>query len=63
MNQILREFSAVVWKKNSEDPGWHETVFACNSTEARALLVEKYGQEIVVSLTDVESANRPRENH
>ena len=60
MNDKLREFVAVVWKKGSEEAGVHETLLAHNRDEARALLVEKYGNEILVSLTDTEAAERPR---
>jgi ABC-type metal ion transport system substrate-binding protein len=49
-----------VWKKNSDEPGVHETFHAYSYEEVEAMLEEKYGKEIIVSLTDVEAAARPR---
>jgi len=60
MNNKLKEYVAIVWKKDSNDPGVHETLYAYNSKEAQAMLAEKYGKEIIVSLTDIEAAARPR---
>jgi hypothetical protein len=60
MKDKLREYRAVIWKKNSDDPGVHENFFAMDRDEARALLYEKYGTEILISLVDVEAADRPR---
>lgn len=60
MNDKVREFVAIVWKKDSKEPGVHETLTASNREEARRMLEEKYGKEIQVSLTDVEAAARPR---
>jgi flagellar motor switch protein FliG len=60
MNEKLKEYTAIVWKKNSNEPGVHEAFYAHNSEEAAAILEEKYGKEILVSLTDVEAAARPR---
>jgi hypothetical protein len=56
----LREYTAVVWKKDSNEPGVHEHFYATGPAEARAYLESKFGVEIVVSLTDVEAADRPR---
>jgi hypothetical protein len=60
MSQKLKEYVAIVWKKNSTEPGVHEMFYAHNREEAQAMLKEKYGTDIVVSLTDVEAAARPR---
>lgn len=60
MTEKLREYVAVVWKKNSEEPGVHEHFYAKDHIEARAYLDEKFGSNILVSLTDVEAAERPR---
>jgi hypothetical protein len=60
MTKNIKEFVAIVWKKDSEEPGVHETIFAENSDEALLFLEEKYGKDILVSLTDVEAAQRPR---
>ncbi|WP_124457182.1 hypothetical protein [Variovorax sp. KBW07] len=60
MEKKLKEYVAIVWKKDSNEPGVHETFFACDREEAKVFLEEKYGKEIIVSLTDVEAADRPR---
>lgn len=60
MTEKLREYVAAVWKKDSNEPGVHEHFFAKDYTEARAYLNEKFGQDILVSLTDVEAEDRPR---
>ena len=60
MENKLKEYVAIVWKKNSSDPGVHEVFYAQSYEEVEALLEEKYGKEIIVSLTDVEAADRPR---
>ncbi len=60
MNKPLKEFVAIVWKKNSDEPGVHETLYAHSCEEVEAMLAEKYGDETIVSLTDVEAAARPR---
>lgn len=56
----LREYVAVVWKKNSDEPGVHEHFYAKDHVEARAHIEEKFGTDILVSLTDVEAADKPR---
>ena len=60
MKEKLKEYKAVMWIKNSDEPGVHENFFAVDRYEARAMLYEKYGTEIIVSLEDVEAADRPR---
>ena len=60
MNKRIKEYVAIVWKKNSDEPGVHETFYAHDSEEVKAMLEEKYGKEILVSLTDVEAAAKPR---
>lgn len=60
MHERLKEYVAVVWKKNSEDPGVHETFHAHTYEEVEAMLEKKYGKDIVVSLIDVEASARPR---
>lgn len=60
MTEKLREYVAVVWKKGSDEPGVHENFFAKGRDEARAHLKEKFGDDILVSLKDVEAADRPR---
>lgn len=60
MTDKLREFTAVVWKKDSQEPGVHETLMARNREEARAMIETKHGKDILVSLKDVEAADRPR---
>jgi hypothetical protein len=60
MSEKLREYVAIVWKKDSDEPGIHEHFFAKNREEARAHLEEKFGKNIQVSLKDVEAAERPR---
>lgn len=60
MNKQLKEYVAIVWKKNSNEPGLHETLYADSYEEVEAMLEEKYGKEILVSLVDVEAAARPR---
>ena len=60
MDKKLKEYVAIVWKKNSDEPGVHETLYAHDSEEAQAMIKEKYGDELIVSLTDVEAAARPR---
>ena len=60
MTQNLKEYVAIVWKKDSKEPGVHDTFLAKNRDEARLYLEEKYGKNILVSLTDVEAAERPR---
>lgn len=60
MKEKLREYRAIIWKKNSDEPGAHENFFATDRDEAREFLYEKYGTEILISLVDVEAAERPR---
>ena len=60
MTAKLREYVAVVWKKDSDEPGVHEHFYARDHVEARARLEEKFGPDILVSLTDVEAADKPR---
>lgn len=60
MDKKLKEYVAIVWKKNSDEPGVHETLHAHSYEEVEAMLEQKYGKEIIVSLTDVEAAARPR---
>lgn len=60
MVQEIREFTAVVWMKNSTEPGRHEVLWAESREQARALLEEKYGPDIAVSLVDKVAASRPR---
>lgn len=60
MDDRLKEYVAIVWKKNSDEPGVHETLYAHSYEEVEAILAEKYGTETIVSLTDVEAAARPR---
>ena len=60
MEQKLKEYVAIVWKKGSEEPGVHESFFAINGEEARLYIEGKYGKDILVSLKDVEAAERPR---
>jgi hypothetical protein len=60
MDNQLKEYVAIVWKKNSNEPGIHETLYAHNYEEVEAILMEKYGAETIVSLIDVEAAARPR---
>lgn len=60
MTEKLREYTAVVWKKNSDEPGVHEHFYAKDPIEARAYLDEKFGPDIMVSLTDVKAAQAPR---
>lgn len=60
MAEKLREYVAIVWKKGSDAPGVHERFFAKDYTEARRHLNEKFGADILVSLTDVEAEDRPR---
>jgi hypothetical protein len=51
----LREFVAIVWRKDSEEPGRHETFLAHDRDEARAILEEKYGKNIVEKNSRVRS--------
>lgn len=60
MDNRLKEYVAIVWKKNSDEPGVHETLYAYSYEEVEAMLAEKYGTETIVSLTDVAAASRPR---
>ncbi|WP_457281756.1 hypothetical protein [Polaromonas sp. P5_D5] len=60
MDKQLKEYLAIVWKKNSDEPGVHETFYAHSYEEVETMLAEKYGDETIVSLTDVEAAARPR---
>ena len=60
MSQDVKEFIAIVWKKESKEPGMHETFVAKNREEARLYLERKYGKDILVSLTDIKAANQPR---
>lgn len=60
MTEKLREYVAVVWKKDSDEPGVHEHFYAKDRDEARAYLNEKFGPDILVSLKDAEAAGRPR---
>lgn len=60
MDKQLKEYLAIVWKKNSGEPGVHETFYAHSYEEVKTMLAEKYGDETIVSLTDVEAAARPR---
>ena len=60
MDKKLKEYVAIVWKKNSDEPGVHEAFYAHSYEEVEAMLEEKYGKEILVSLTDVEAAAKPR---
>jgi hypothetical protein len=60
MTEKQREYIAVVWKKGSDEPGIHEHFYAKDRDEARAYLKEKFGDDILVSLKDVEAAERPR---
>jgi len=60
MNNKLKEYVAIVWKKDSDEPGVHETLYAHSYEEVEAMLEEKYGKETIVSLKDIEAAARPR---
>ena len=60
MNQKLREYVAIIWKKQSDEPGIHEHFYASNREEAHAYLEEKFGTDVIISLKDVEAAQRPR---
>jgi len=60
MGNRLREFVAVVWRRDSDEPGKHQTLMAESAQDARSALEEMYGPDIIVSLTDVEAADRPR---
>ena len=60
MIKNLKEFVAIIWKKDSEEPGVHETIYAKDGDEAQLYLEEKYGKDILVSLKDVEAAKQPR---
>jgi hypothetical protein len=60
MNIKLKEYVAIIWKKNSDAPGIHEKIYAKSYEEVEAIIKEKYGDDLIVSLTDVEAAARPR---
>jgi hypothetical protein len=60
MEKNFKEYIAIVWKKDSKEPGVHDAFVAKNREEAHLYLEKKYGNDIIVSLTDVEAAERPR---
>lgn len=53
-----KEYVGIIWI--GDDPGIRLRVFAPSSREARALVIEEYGEGHVITLRNEEDANRPR---
>lgn len=53
-----RECVGIIWI--GDGPGIRLRVFAPSAVEARALVVEEYGEGHVITLRNEDDANRPR---
>jgi hypothetical protein len=59
-NTRLREFKAIVWAGSPETPGQRLSVWARGREEARRLIEDQHGPEIMAFLTDEEDVERTR---
>lgn len=60
MTSNLREYSAMIWVKDSNQPERRVTVWASDLMEAKRLLDDEHGAENVFDLHNKEDAERPR---
>ena len=60
VNTRLREFKAIVWAGSPETPGQRLSVWARGHEEARRLIEDQHGPEIMAILTDEEDVERTR---
>jgi hypothetical protein len=55
-----RLYKAMIWLKDSDQPGKRVSVLAKSIGEARQLLEEQHGEGTVFDLHNEEDANKPR---
>lgn len=60
MNQSKRLYRAVIWIRNSDEPGERVTVLAEDLDDAERQLKQEHGDDIVFSLYNDEDAASPR---
>lgn len=56
----MKQYDAIVWPPDPNQPGERVTIFADNVEDAQKKIEEKYGKGRVYTVKNKEEASRPR---